>query len=82
MEKQIADLNVSGIDKEKISKSIKHKKGMYLTKSFQSTYFFLPSLYGLCFYESTHESCQSIKAMQRSDKLSLSLQYNLKCNWV
>ena len=40
MEKQIADLNVSGIDKEKISKSIKHKKGMYLTKSFQSTYFF------------------------------------------
>ena len=34
MEKQIADLNVSGIDKEKISKSIKHKKGMYLTKSF------------------------------------------------
>ena len=40
MEKQIADLNVSGIDKEKISKSIKYKKGMYLTKSFQSTYFF------------------------------------------
>ena len=82
MEKQIADLNVSGIDKEKISKSIKHKKGMYLTKSFFKALIFLLSLYGLCFYESKHESCQSIKAMQRSDKLSLSLQYNLKCNWV
>ena len=40
VEKQIADLNVSGIDKEKISKSIKHKKGMYLTKSFSKHLFF------------------------------------------